>query len=290
MLGLAAVDSGEHGLDEAAVAERAEDVLHGGGGGAGAVCEGFAGGFVGGDAVAFAGGFGERDEDESLELGEVERGVVEDFSDDAAAHGATVLDVGWWLDHGLDGLVGGVVGGMATGVAVGVTLHLERRGTRQAAVLERISPLREVLADLGEHLTLLVPKSAVHEPRATVDDAEWLDEFKRMYRRVRTVGKEVEALTARDWPEFSLLAGITTQAVWKSAEQGLAVRDPRPMTRTAIDSCEWLLDDWMREPNRYESFWTRFRRLKWGNPGGPLPLRVRLQGWWRERNREEKAE
>lgn len=53
----------------------------------------------------------------------------------------------WWLEHGLDGIVGALVGGLVTALAVWLTLRHERRLVRENAAIETAARLFPVVLE-----------------------------------------------------------------------------------------------------------------------------------------------
>lgn len=63
----------------------------------------------------------------------------------------TVWSDGWWLEHGLDGIVSGLVGGTMAGLALWATIRHERK-IRQADLDDReLDRLKEVASRLRAH-------------------------------------------------------------------------------------------------------------------------------------------
>lgn len=135
----------------------------------------------------------------------------------------------WWLEHGLDGIIGGATGGAVTGLAVWLTIRHERRLRRETDLNLAIGRLHEACSQL---MVAVADLQADALPEAAND--------------VLSASSRTIALSTRQDPALTSFLGRTHEELL-SALEGRTVAEAakelhRVVPRLSAGIMVWLSD------------------------------------------------
>lgn len=147
----------------------------------------------------------------------------------------------WWLNHGLDGIVGGVVAGLATALAVWLTLRHERRLTRENAAIDTAAKTFPLILHYSQILGTDPTGRSVAEIDRDLHANIW----------------ELLARSERAWPNFKASLTKLDQDLLRSRQ--LLLDSPAAgreegcaNVKRCIDDVFTLTANWVKDPEQLE--------------------------------------